>query len=304
MPKKTVKKKQEGRSLQRLVSGTELEPSVATERGPVRSGAGGVLKHKPQATHLDLFSSIGGFAIAARAAGFRTIAFSEIEPYACKILERHWPDVPNLGDIRNVRGVRANLVTGGFPCQPFSRASAGKRLGKNDDRYLWPEMLRVIAESGADWVLGENVAGLDGMALCEVVSDLEAIGYTVAPPLEIPACAVGHDHRRERLWILAHANVRAEHGSAIDAETQVLPECEHEAGRLGAADGVSRGMDRLRRKALGNAIVPQIALQILRGIAAINAGGGGAEQAGDDAATKRSGACSANEPSSPTKSDD
>ncbi len=218
-------------------------------------------------THLDLFSGIGGFALAAQAAGFTTIGFSEIEPYACGILNRHWPNVPNFGDIRNIRAVRADLVTGGFPCQPFSRASAGKRKGKEDDRYLWPEMLRVIAESGANWVLGENVAGLDGMALCEVVSDLEALGYTVAPPLEIPACALGHDHRRERLWILAHANVRSEYGGPVNAEAQMLPQRQHEGGGLGATNGLPSGLDRLRRKALGNAIVPAIATVILREMA-------------------------------------
>ena len=96
-------------------------------------------------THLDLFSGIGGFALAAAAAGFQTIGFSEIDPYACTILEQNWPDIRNYGDIRNIRGVRADLVTGGFPCQPFSLA--GKRRGASDDRALWPEMLRVIDEA-------------------------------------------------------------------------------------------------------------------------------------------------------------
>lgn len=214
-------------------------------------------------THLDLFSGIGGFALAAQWSGWKTIGFSEIDTYASKLLKHHWPDIPNYGDIRNVSGVRCNLVTGGFPCQPFSRASAGKRKGKDDDRYLWPEMLRVIKESGADWVLGENVAGIDGVALCEVVSDLEAIGYTVAPPLEIPACAVKLDHRRERLWICAHSNLRSKHGCQINAEAHVLPRREYESGGLGAKDGVSKRMDRLRRKAIGNSIVPQIAAVIL-----------------------------------------
>ncbi|MDE2107409.1 MAG: DNA cytosine methyltransferase, partial [Patescibacteria group bacterium] len=98
-----------------------------------------VVSHHGQ-THLDLFSGIGGFALAAAAAGYKTIGFSEIEPYACKILKRHWSDVPNYGDIRNIRGIRADLVTGGFPCQPYSLA--GERRGASDDRALWPEMLR------------------------------------------------------------------------------------------------------------------------------------------------------------------
>lgn len=154
-------------------------------------------------THLDLFSGIGGFALAAGRAGFKTIGFSEIEPYACKVLKRHWPDVPNHGDIRNVKGIHADLVTGGFPCQPFSLA--GKRRGAADDRAIWPEMCRVIADSQPTWVLGENVPGIIGMELDRVLSDLEGIGYSTWP-LVIPACAVDARHRRDRVWIVAHAD--------------------------------------------------------------------------------------------------
>ena len=153
-------------------------------------------------THLDLFSGIGGFALAANAAGYKTIGFSEIEPYACKILKRHWPDVPNYGDIRNIRGVRCELLTGGFPCQPFS--VAGHRRGSKDDRHLWPEMCRVIAEARPTWVLGENVPGIVAMELDGVLSDLENIGYACWPFI-IPALAVDARHRRDRVWIVAHA---------------------------------------------------------------------------------------------------
>jgi len=153
-------------------------------------------------THLDLFSGIGGFALAAQAAGYSTIGFSEIEPYACKILKRHWPDVPNHGDIRNIRNVRADLITGGFPCQPFSLA--GKRLGAADDRHLWPEMCRVIGEARPTWVLGENVPGIIGLELDGVLSDLEGLGYA-AWPLVIPAVACDARHRRDRLWVVAHS---------------------------------------------------------------------------------------------------
>jgi DNA (cytosine-5)-methyltransferase 1 len=131
-----------------------------------------------------------------------TIGFSEIDPYATAILKRHWPDVPNYGDIRNVRGVRADVVTGGFPCQPFS--VAGQQRGAEDDRHLWPEMLRVIDDAGPAWVVGENVPGIIGMALDDVLSELEARGYA-AWPLVIPACGVDARHRRERVWIVAHA---------------------------------------------------------------------------------------------------
>lgn len=96
-------------------------------------------------THLDLFSGIGGFALAAERTGWQTVGFCEVDEYASRILKRHWPSVPNYGDIRNIRGVRADLVTGGFPCQPFS--TAGQRRGASDDRALWPEMCRVIEEA-------------------------------------------------------------------------------------------------------------------------------------------------------------
>ena len=154
--------------------------------------------------HLDLFSGIGGFALACEmVGGIKTIGFSEIEPYACSILKQNWPDVPNLGDIRNIRGIACDLITGGFPCQPYS--NCGKRRGAADDRALWPEMLRVIAESKPSYVLGENVAGIINMELDRVLSDLEGVGYS-AWPIVVPACAVGAKHRRDRVWIMAYAD--------------------------------------------------------------------------------------------------
>jgi DNA (cytosine-5)-methyltransferase 1 len=160
-------------------------------------------------THIDLFSGIGGFALAANAAGFRTIAFCEKETFCQKVLKKNWQAVPIIGDIsefdgRNFRG--ADLLTGGFPCQPFS--VAGKRKGKTDDRYLWPEMFRVIKESESAWIVGENVDGLDGLGLDDSISDLESIGYEVAPPLEIPACATNAPHERNRIWIIAHLDLK------------------------------------------------------------------------------------------------
>src|SRR5687768_10176530 len=106
--------------------------------------------------HLDLFSGIGGFALAARmVGGYETVAFCEIEPYCQAVLRKHWPGVPIYDDVRSVRGVGCDVITGGFPCQPFSQA--GKRMGREDDRALWPEYRRVIEDSGAAWVIGENV---------------------------------------------------------------------------------------------------------------------------------------------------
>jgi DNA (cytosine-5)-methyltransferase 1 len=154
-------------------------------------------------THLDLFSGIGGFALAAKWNGFRTLAFCDCEPYAQAVLRKHWPDVHVHGDIRQVRGdlyAGVTLLTGGFPCQPFS--VAGKQRGKDDNRYLWPEMCRVIREARPAWIIGENVAGIVNLALDTVCADLEAEGYEVEPII-IPACAVDAPHRRDRVWIIA-----------------------------------------------------------------------------------------------------
>jgi DNA (cytosine-5)-methyltransferase 1 len=152
-------------------------------------------------THVDLFSGIGGFALAARWAGFRTIAFCEIDKYCQRVLRQHF-NAPICSDIFAFDGTAyrgCDLITGGFPCQPFS--VAGKRRGAADDRAIWPEMLRVINEARPAWVLGENVPGIITMELDNVLSDLEGIGYACRS-FVIPACAVDAKHRRDRLWIV------------------------------------------------------------------------------------------------------
>jgi DNA (cytosine-5)-methyltransferase 1 len=215
--------------------------------------------------HVDLFSGIGGFALAARWVGWRTVQFVEIEPYCQRVLAKNFPGVLIHDDIRtfDTAGLHGDIVTGGFPCQPFSSASAGKRRGVDDDRYLWPEMLRVVLELDPAWVCIENVPHLDGVALEQVVSDLEACRYETTT-LEIPACAVGCDHRRSRLWILSHSDSDSEPGVPVDAEVARLSRRYGGAGSVGDTNGVSRRMDRLR--ALGNAIVPQVAYEIFRAI--------------------------------------
>ena len=159
-------------------------------------------------THVDLFSGIGGFALAARWTNqIQTVQFVEIDKFCQKVLNKNFSGVPIYDDIKTYRGTMPDvfILTGGFPCQPFS--VAGKRRGTEDNRFLWPEMLRVISESHPQWIIGENVGGFvsigNGMVLEHCFSDLEAEGYEVQAFI-IPACAVQAPHRRDRVWIIAN----------------------------------------------------------------------------------------------------
>ncbi len=181
--------------------------------------------------HLDLFSGIGGFALATEMVWDNVEhVFCDIEPFSQAIIKKHWPSSKIYGDIRTLTanaeskqtqpteserlyaksGVsdreRVYLLTGGFPCQPFS--AAGKRRGTEDSRHLWPEMLRVIREFKPRWVIGENVGGLvtwsNGLVLEQIHLDLEAQGYEVQAFI-IPAVSLNAPHRRDRVWIVAHA---------------------------------------------------------------------------------------------------
>ncbi len=160
---------------------------------------------------ISLFSGIGGFDIAARWMGWETVAWCEWDKNCQRVLKYHFPNAIPHDDITKTDFTRyagqIDILTGGFPCQPYS--TAGKRLGKDDDRHLWPEMLRAIREVRPRWVVGENVRGLvswnGGLVFDEVQTDLEAEGYEVLPFI-LPACAVDAPHRRDRVWFVAYSN--------------------------------------------------------------------------------------------------
>lgn len=162
-------------------------------------------------THGSLFSGIGGFDLAADWMGWENVFHCEWNPFGQRVLKYHFPKSISYHDITKTdftihRG-QIDLISGGFPCQPYS--TAGKRLGKEDERHLWPEMLRAIREIQPTWVVGENVFGLvnwnGGMVFNEVQTDLEAEGYEVQPYV-LPACAVNAPHRRDRVWFVAYRN--------------------------------------------------------------------------------------------------
>lgn len=199
---------------------------------------------------LDLFSGIGGFSLAARwAGGFETVGFCEIDAYCQKVLNKNFPGVPIHDDIKTLKGNEfgpIDIITGGFPCQPFSYA--GKRKGKADDRDLWPEMFRVIKHAKPRWVVGENVAGFINVGFERTATNLENEGYEVQALL-IPACAVNAPHRRDRLWIVAHAEPtewRARQSSADVTHGK-------NAGRSKKTSGIGASSKNGRAHAMGNA---------------------------------------------------
>ena len=162
-------------------------------------------------THGSLFSGIGGFDLAAEWMGWENKFHCEWNPFGQRVLKHYWPNSESFTDITKTDFTKyankIDILSGGFPCQPYS--SAGKRKGKEDERHLWPEMLRAIREISPRFVVGENVRGLTnwngGMVFEEVCAELESYGYQVAPVI-IPACGVGAPHRRERIWFVAYAD--------------------------------------------------------------------------------------------------
>jgi DNA (cytosine-5)-methyltransferase 1 len=185
----------------------------------------------PKFTHGSLFSGIGGFDLAAEWMGWENIFHCEWNEFGQQLLKHYWPNAKSYADIKKTdftihRGT-IEILTGGFPCQPYSQA--GKRLGKEDDRHLWPEMLRAIREIQPTWIVAENVRGLTnwngGMVFDEVQADLENEGYEVTPFL-LPACAVNAPHRRDRIWFVAYSTskrtqgFRNEHGLASETSSK------------------------------------------------------------------------------------
>ena len=173
---------------------------------------------------LDLFSGIGGFSLGMEATKrIKTIGFVEKDKFCQKVLQKNFKNIPIEEDIRNVKGSNyaADIVSGGFPCQPFS--VAGKRRGKDDDRYLWDETIRVVAETKPKWFVGENVEGIininNGLVLRQVQTDLEKEGFQVQC-LVIPASGIGAWHQRKRVWIIANSNSRLSIGENKEIQTR------------------------------------------------------------------------------------
>lgn len=231
--------------------------------------------------HLDLFSGIGGFALGLNRAGFDTVAFCEIDPFCQRVLNKHWPDVPIIEDVKDAERFDStghiDIITGGYPCQPWS--AAGLKRGEADDRHLWPAMFEIIKRKRPSWVIGENVAGHVSMGLDQVLIDLEGEGYQTRSFI-IPACAVDSPQRRDRCWILANSQGgRSGGGSSQEhrVDQRLLLQEEQERYKVwcqierrgslrrwdkiespvrGVVDGIPDWVDRV--KSLGNAVVPQI----------------------------------------------
>ena len=263
-------------------------------------------------THGSLFSGIGGFDFGFERVGIKTLWQVECDPYCLKVLEKHWPCIVRRHNVRKVHRegtcsdvfrcdnclIRVDIISAGWPCQPAS--IAGKRRGTADDRWLWPETHRVVKDLLPRWFVGENVAGFS-IYLDTVLADLEAINYE-ARAVSIPACAVGAWHPRQRWFIVAHRNERhhkqpdetiqtggtsaiVSHADVPHANQPGLQRKRKEGsarnGTWWSAEprlarlvhGISGRLYRRERiQALGNAIIPQIAVEIGRMILSVEAG--------------------------------
>tara|TARA_R100000951_G_C2602789_1_gene168705 strand:+ start:79 stop:957 length:879 start_codon:yes stop_codon:yes gene_type:complete len=210
--------------------------------------------------HGSLFSGIGGFDLAAEWMGWENVFHVERDPFCRKVLSHHFPKAQTHEDIKTFDATAfaggVDIITGGFPCQPFS--AAGKRAGISDDRYLWPEMFRVISEARPTYVVAENVRGLlswnEGLVLDTVCADLESEGYEVCPVV-LPAASVNAPHRRDRIWIVAYANDKGGgHGfGQVQGADGEVSEWNDDAQpcHAGAADATNAGSKRRQQNAGG-----------------------------------------------------
>lgn len=241
--------------------------------------------------HGSLFSGIGGFDLAAQWMGWENVFQVEIDSFCQKVLAKNFPNTERYGDIKQFDGTKyrgaIDVLSGGFPCQPFS--TAGSQKGTKDDRYLWPEMLRVIREVQPTYIVAENVYGIfnqeRGVVFETVCSQMEDSGYEIQPVI-IPACAIGAQNRRDRVWFIG---VLSNPGSVRQSSDQIISEGQqYSRGReaqyfinplyslsrteykrsestfSGGSNGLPSELDEI--KGLGNAIVPQVAFEIFKAI--------------------------------------
>lgn len=243
--------------------------------------------------HVDLFSGIGGFALAAKmVGGIETTHFCEIDPWCRSVLNKNFPTIPIQNDIREFNlpeDTQVDLITGGYPCQPFS--VAGNQKAEEDPRHLWPPMLRVIAQRRPTWVVCENVLGHITLGLDKVLHDLEGEGYS-ARPFVLPALSAGLNHNRGRVYVVAHSpsnglnevsplgcngqthertpkrSEQNRHNEGCCGVRSSMDWRSYSSGRGGVEstairvdDGLPHRMDRNR--GLGNAIAPSVAAELL-----------------------------------------
>ena len=238
--------------------------------------------------HGSLFSGIGGFDLAAEWMGWENVFQVEWDSFCQKVLAKNFPNVKRYGDIKEFDGrkYRGNIdiISGGFPCQPYS--VAGKRKGKEDERHLWSEMLRIIGEIQPSWIVGENVPGIinwsRGLVFDEIQNDLEVKGYKVFPII-LPACSIDADHKRNRIWFVGNFPNSGSNGWGGNKKSKEIIQTRREAFFVSHSciesiqnkqipefnrkyNGISTGLDKNRIKALGNAIVPQVTYQIFKAI--------------------------------------
>jgi DNA (cytosine-5)-methyltransferase 1 len=210
-----------------------------------------------------LFSGIGGLDLGLERAGCRVVWQSEIDPYCCRVLAKHWPDVPNLGDITKIDWSsveRVDVICGGYPCPAFSQAARGRNVAPN----LWPLMRDAIEAVRPSYIVIENVAAHLGRGFSSTLADLDALGFD-AEWTTLTACAFGAAHTRRRLFAVAYTDRGRESVLSVDGEASLVRATASDRGRWGlptaddvrADDGLPHRLDRLR--ALGNAVVPQVA---------------------------------------------